>query len=105
MTSTTTKIDGKFLSGLIIIIIASLISWTMFFVFITIILYPIGAILILVSKKKWWVKLITTTIPLFFYFSDSIISIKISRIFRIMTRQDKKALLVTAPTRNWRFSG
>ncbi len=76
MTSTTTKIDGKFLSGLIIIIIASLISWTMFFVFITIILYPIGAILILVSKKKWWVKLITTTIPLFFTFPTALLVLK-----------------------------
>ena len=76
MTSTTTKIDGKFLSGLIIIIIASLISWTLFFVFITIILYPIGAILILVSKKKWWVKLITTTIPLFFTFPTALLVLK-----------------------------
>ena len=76
MTSTTTKIDGKFITGLIIIIIASLISWTMFFVFITIILYPIGAILILVSKKKWWVKLITTTIPLFFTFPTVLLVIR-----------------------------
>ena len=77
MTPINNNIDWKFISGLILIILASLISWTLFFVFITIILYPVGAILVFVSRKKLWVKLVTTTIPLFFTFPTALLVIKL----------------------------
>jgi len=66
------KFDAYYLSGLVVILLASLISWTFFLVFLTIILYPIGIILVVLSKKKWWVKIITTVIPLCFTFPTAI---------------------------------
>jgi hypothetical protein len=62
------KHDGYFIGGLVSLLFASLISWTIFFIFLAFILYLIGIILVLLSKKKWWVKLITIVLPLIITF-------------------------------------
>ncbi|EPR67060.1 hypothetical protein [Cyclobacterium qasimii] len=60
------KYNGFYIGGLVAIILASLLSWTIFFLFLTLILYPIGIIFVLLSKKKWWIKVLTIVLPLAF---------------------------------------
>ena len=60
----TKKHDVYFIGGLVAILLASLISWTIFFIFITLVLYLIGIILVVLSKKKWWIKLVSIFLPL-----------------------------------------
>ncbi|MDO6438985.1 hypothetical protein Q4534_16300 [Cyclobacterium sp. 1_MG-2023] len=60
------KRNAFYIGGLVAILLASYFSWTMFFLFLSLILYPIGVILVLLSKKKWWIKLVTILLPLTF---------------------------------------
>jgi len=66
MMQETKKYNGFYIGGLVAILLASLLSWTIFFLFLTLILYPIGIIFVLLSKKKWWIKALTIVLPLAF---------------------------------------
>ncbi|AEL27583.1 hypothetical protein Cycma_3874 [Cyclobacterium marinum DSM 745] len=58
--------NAFYIGGLVAILLASYFSWTIFFLFLSLILYPTGVILVLLSKKKWWIKLVTISLPLIF---------------------------------------
>ncbi|WP_339924428.1 hypothetical protein [uncultured Cyclobacterium sp.] len=66
MMQETKKYDGFYIGGLVAILLASYFSWTIFFLFLSLILYPIGIILVLLSRKKWWIKVLTIFLPLSF---------------------------------------
>lgn len=60
------KYNGFYVGGLVAILLGSYFSWTIFFLFLAIILYLVGIVLIMLSKKKWWIKLVTILLPLTF---------------------------------------
>jgi len=66
------KFDSKYLIGMLIILLAILISWTMFFFFISMILFPIGSIFVLLSKRSVIVKVISIILPLLITFPISV---------------------------------
>jgi hypothetical protein len=66
------KRNAFYIGGLVTILLASYFSWTMFFLFLSLILYPLGVILVLISKKKWWIKVITILLPLTFTLPTSV---------------------------------
>ncbi|AKP53193.1 hypothetical protein [Cyclobacterium amurskyense] len=66
------KRNAFYIGGLVAILLASYFSWTMFFLFLSLILYPLGVILVLLSKKRWWIKVITILLPLTFTLPTSV---------------------------------
>ena len=66
------KVDWKYLVGILIIIVAVLISWTMILFFISMILFPIGAFLVAYSKQSNILKIGSILLPLLITFPINI---------------------------------